>query len=70
MWDFQNDYPIFAYWWTLTEALFSKDTYICHSWVKSSKEKTVKGIIFKGSVSTISSIMTYGRTFTEVVEEL
>ena len=32
------------------------------------EEKAVKGIIFKGSVSVISSIMADGRTYTEVVE--
>ena len=47
---------------------FSKETHICHSWAKRSEEKTVKGIIFKGSVSVISSIMADGRTYTEVVE--
>ena len=47
---------------------FFKETHICHSWDKRGDEKTVKGIIFKGSVSIISSIMTDGRTYTEVVE--
>ena len=47
---------------------FSKETHICHSWAKRSEEKSVKGIIFKGSVTVISSIMADGRTYTEVVE--
>ena len=43
-------------------------THVCHSWAKRSEEKTVKGIIFKGSFSAIFSIMADGRTYTEVVE--
>ena len=47
---------------------FSKVTYIYHTLAKRGEEKTVKEIIFKGSVFVISSIMTDGRTNREVVE--
>ena len=47
---------------------FSKDTHIGYSWAKTGEEKVVKGIIFKGSISVISSIATDGKAYTEVVE--
>ena len=47
---------------------FSKDTHIGYSWTKKGEEKVVKGIIFKGSVSVISSIATDGKAYTEFVE--
>ena len=47
---------------------FSKDTHIGYSRTKTGEEKIVKGIIFKGSVSVISTIATDGKAYTEVVE--
>ena len=50
------------------ESSFSKGTQNCYSWAQRGEEKTVKGIIFKGSVSVISWITSDGNAYTEVVE--
>ena len=50
------------------ESSFSKSTWNPYSWTQRGEEKAVKGIIFKGSVSVISSITTTGHSYTEVID--
>ena len=49
------------------ESSFLKSTWNPYSWTQRGEEKAVKGIIFKGSVSVISSIITTGHSYTEVI---
>ena len=51
----------------IDESSFSKNTWNYYGWSKIGEESISKGILFKGSVSVISSITSAGHSYTETV---